>query len=418
MEVIIIGGGPAGSAMGWFLSQANIPNLIIESANHPRPHVGESMVTASTRIFDEMGFLPTMEREGFVRKYGASWHPPQRRASVSIEFSEFPQPGVNQDYTYQVDRSRFDLALLKHAEQAGSQVMQGVRVREAIFEDGCAKGVRLGMNGTTVDIPAKCVIDASGRRTLVGSQLGIKKPDELFNQFAVHGWFEGVDRGERPDDIHIHFLPIKRGWVWQIPITDTVTSIGVVAEKDDFKKGKGDYGAWFKKLTQSAPDIANGMENATPVNELKVEADYSYAMERFVGDGFMLLGDAARFVDPIFSSGVSVALYSAKFASEVLIPALQVNDVSEAALKPYETRLKKGTKVWYEFIRLYYKLLPLFTHFIESPEHRHDLLRLLQGDVYDRDEVQVLDAMRNYIRDVESTDGHLLARHLDETITV
>lgn len=418
LDVIIVGGGPAGSALGCYLSKAGIKNIILEAANHPRPHVGESLVTSTTRVFDEIGFLETMEREGFVRKYGASWHPPKKGGSMSIRFAEFPQPGVNQDYTYHVDRSRFDLLLLKHAEALGSQVYQGVRAKEVLFDGDRAIGVKVDIAGQTIDLRSRLVVDATGRNTLLGRQLRWKKGDEHFNQFAVHAWYEDVDRGpvESRDEIHIHFLPVERGWVWQIPITDEVTSIGAVAEHRVFKGAKKDHAGWFDELVRSAPDVEHAMRDARRINDFKVEADYSYCMESFCGDGFLLIGDAARFVDPIFSSGVSVALSSAKFASERIVYAVENDDFSKAALKPYEERLRRGTSVWYEFITLYYKLLPLFTHFIQSKKHRHQVLQLLQGEVYDRQEVPVLDAMREYIEQVEKTEGHLLEPALDRSL--
>jgi 1H-pyrrole-2-carbonyl-[peptidyl-carrier protein] chlorinase len=412
-EVVIIGGGPGGAALGCYLSIAGIHNTIIESAHHPRAHVGESMVTATTRVFEEIGFLETMEREGFIHKHGACWHPTASHAALHVKFAEFPQPGIKQDYTYHVDRSRFDLLLLKHAEKLGSCVCQGVSVKEVLFEAGHAVGVRANVAGQSVDIPARIVVDASGRQAVLGQQLRLRRTDPDFNQFSVHAWFENVDRGVRPDDIHIHFLPVRRGWVWQIPITDTVTSMGVVAEREVFRAGKGDYEVWFHELSRSAPDIALAMRDARRVNDFKIEADYSYQMDSFVGDGWLLVGDAARFVDPIFSSGVSVAMHSAKFASEQIASALAADDVSCAALAQYEARLKSGTAIWHEFIRLYYKLLPMFTAFIAREEYRLQVLQLLQGDVYDREEVPVLQAMRDFIDNVENTEGHLLQPYLD-----
>jgi flavin-dependent dehydrogenase len=409
-DVIIIGGGPAGSAMGAYLSKAGISNLILEKAIHPRPHVGESMVTSSTRVFKELDFLPIMEREGFIRKYGASWHAPNGK-EFAIEFGEFPQPGVEQDYTYHVDRSKLDLLLLKHAESLGSKVMQGVTVKQVLFDDDWAKGVRIAVDGVEVDLPCKLVVDASGRNTLLGNQLKIKAKDPIFNQYAVHAWFEGVIRGKvghTVDFIHIYFLPIERGWVWQIPINDTITSIGVVADKNVLKEYRQDIEAYFQMGIQSNPDLEYAMSNAVRVNDYKTEGDYSYTMTSFVGNGYVCIGDAARFVDPIFSSGVSVALYSAKYASEQIQLAFETGDFSEAALKPYEEKLRSGVNVWYEFIRLYYKLLPLFTHFIQSKVHRIEVLRLLQGEVYNRGEVPVLDAMRRYIAEVEKSEKHLL----------
>ena len=414
-NVVIIGGGPAGSALGCYLSKAGIKNTIFEGAIHPRDHVGESMVMSSVRVFDEIGFLPVMEREGFVRKYGASWHPPVAKGEADIAFHEFRQEDIHQDYTYHVDRKKFDLLLLKHAESLGTKIYQGVQVSEVLFdEENYTRGIRVKIAGQDVEIPSRMVVDASGRNTLLGKQLKVKKNDPVFDQFAVHAWFENVDKSQvdSSEYIHIYFLPVERGWAWQIPITHEVTSMGIVAEKAVFQGAKMAPGDYFEKYVASNPDLTHAMRNAKRVNEFKMEGDYSYQMDTFAGNGFVMIGDAARFVDPIFSSGVSVALFSAKYSSERIIHAFETGDFSEASLKPYEKKLRSGTAIWYEFIRLYYKLLPLFTHFIKSKEHRVEILRLLQGEVFDRSEVPVLDAMRKFIKVVETTPGHMFAGQL------
>ena len=410
-EVVIIGGGPGGSALGSYLSMAGVDNAIFEKANHPRPHVGESLVPSTSRIFNEIGFLETMEREGFVHKPGAAWHPSETSGLHKMVFKDFPLEGVPQDYSYHVERSHFDSVLLKHAQSLGTKVYEGVGVKEVLFDDeGTANGVRVSMAGQTMDVPAKVVVDASGRNTVLGNQLGLKKRDPIFNQFAVHAWFADVYRG--PEDveeyIHIYFLPLNRGWAWQIPTGDNVTSFGVVAEKSYFKECGMSIDEWFDHMVSLNPDLSKALAGATCIREHGAEADYSYTMEQFAGDGYILIGDAARFVDPIFSSGISVAMHSAKYAADAIVAALSTGNFKRESWRDYERQLKSGVDVWYEFILLYYKLLHLFTYFITHKRYKIEILRLLSGDVYERSEVRVLDAMRDMIATVEANPRHLL----------
>ena len=414
-DVIIIGGGPAGATLGSYLSKAGIKNLILEGHNQPRPHVGESLVLSTMRVFREIGFLGTMERSGFVKKYGASWRDFNGKEQA-LHFAEFRQEGIDQDHTYHVDRGKFDLLLLKHAQSLGSEIHQGVQVKRVNFVDGQAVGVRAKFAGQEIDIPSRIVVDASGRQTLLGRQLNLKQNDRIFNQYAVHAWFENVQRGDNPktaDYIHIYFLPVKRGWAWQIPITDTITSVGVVAEREVFQQFKSESARYFDTYVQSNKGLARAMANAVRVNQFKTEGDYSYILDKFCGNGFLMVGDAARFVDPIFSSGVSVAMYGARFGAETIRAALESGDLSEEAFKPYERTVRAGVDIWYEFIRLYYKLLPLFTLFIQS-EYRVEVLRLLQGEVFDRHDVRVLDVMRRYIEVVEKNENHVFRGQLSD----
>ncbi len=411
-SVIIIGGGPAGSAVGCYLSMAGISNTIIEKEIHPRPHVGESLVPITTRYLKEIGVLPALDNGGYVKKYGAAWHPPSGSGVVSIQFRSIPQKGVDQEYSYHADRAKFDLMLLKRAEELGSRVYQGAHVREVLFDDGWARGVACKIGDKTVELESRMIVDATGRNTLLGKQLNLKKNDPIFNQFTIHGWFEGVNRAltdpKTADYIHIFFLNrTERGWAWQIPITNEVASIGVVTEKEVFRKSKKDVNGWFHEQVKNHPTLYEAMRGAKQVKAFEAEGDYSYSMRHFAGNGFILVGDAARFVDPIFSSGISVALASASFATEAIRKAFETDDFSHESFKPYEQKLRAGVEIWYEFIRLYYKLLPIFTYFIQNDEYRADLLTLLSGDVYERKDAPVLRKMREFIEVVESSEKHL-----------
>jgi FADH2 O2-dependent halogenase len=407
--VLVIGGGPAGSTLGAYLARAGVSHLILEMAVHPRRHVGESLVCSTTPIFQDIDFLPVMEREGFVHKHGASfthWAEPRQR---DVHFREIPELGITQTYTYHVDRARFDKLLLEHAAALGSRVLQGAHVQHVEFSPGgAACGVRVQQGGQSRVLRGRLVVDCSGRNTLLGAQLKLKRKDPLFNQFAVHGWFADADRGpaQTADFAHIHILPVTRGWAWQIPIDRTVTSVGVVTEGPDYLKAGESADEFFTRMLAGNPVLAGRMARARRVTDLQREGNYSYVMERFAGDGWLLVGDAARFVDPVFASGVSVALTSARMAAVAIIAALKRGDVRAGSFAEYERTVRGGVDVWREFILLYYRLPHQFLDLISRPEGRWPLVRLLQGDVYDRRSAPILERMRQTIEAVEQDSAH------------
>jgi 1H-pyrrole-2-carbonyl-[peptidyl-carrier protein] chlorinase len=425
-DVAIVGGGPAGSTVASYLAKGGMSVVLFEAENFPREHVGESLVTATTPVLLEIGAMPAVEAAGFPKKYGAAWTSAETRTidplgygrgphdfrTAQIRFDERDQPGVDRDYTFHVDRSKFDLILLKHAESLGATVHQGVRVQNVDFSEELPT-VRAKLAGHTVDIPVRMVVDASGRQTVLGNQLKVKVNDPVFNQYAVHSWFDNFDRNalnptsDEADFIFIHFLPLTDTWVWQIPITSTITSVGVVTQKQRFREHVGTREEFFWETVASRPDLHAALEKAERVKPFKVEGDYSYGMRQIAGDSFVLIGDAARFVDPIFSSGVSVALNSARIAADDILAAHKARDFRKERFSGYETKLRKAVSNWYEFISIYYRLNILFTVFVQDPRYRLDVLKMLQGDVYDDEEPKALEAMREVITAVENDPDHL-----------
>lgn len=429
-DIAVIGGGPAGSTVASYLAQAGLSCVVLESALFPRPHVGESLIPATTPVLADIGALDKMEEERFPRKYGAAWTSAADTGipaldfelshgfqAAEVEFRERDQEGVKQDYTYHVDRGRFDTMLLQHAESLGAKVYEGVRARRVEFGDPMPRVV-FPLGSQEVGVRARMVVDASGRNTVLGRQLKLKVPDPVFDQYAIHTWFEGLDRAalavdkEQRDFIFIHFLPITDTWVWQIPITDSVTSVGVVTQKKRFTAAKQDWEGFFWESVESRPELAAALRAGDRVRPFRPEGDYSYAMREICGDQWLMIGDAARFVDPIFSSGVSVAMNSARIASHEIVAAAGRGDFRKAAFAPYETKLRRAVQNWYEFISIYYRLNILFTAFVADPRYRIDVLKMLQGDVYDDGEPVALAKMREITRAVESDPGHLWHKHL------
>ena len=434
-EVGIIGGGPAGAALAAYLAKAGLSCVVLERETFPRPHVGESLVPSSTRVFKEIGFLKKMDQAGFPRKYGAVWTAASRPESpiyqhdwggldatchADIRFAERSQDAVDRTYTYHVDRGKFDALLLKHAQSLGATVCEGVRVKQVDFANPSQPKIECVFEGQAKTITVRMVADASGRKTLLGNQLDLRVPDPVFDQCAVHTWFEGCDRtalaqnDAQKDYIFVHFLPITNSWVWQIPISETITSIGVVTQRRNFVKSQASREQFFWDCIGSRPALLKSLKMAKQLRPIKEEGDYSYSMKQVCGDRFVLIGDAARFVDPIFSSGVSVALNSARFASIDIIQAAKTGVFSKESFANYENLLRRGVRNWYEFISLYYRLNVLFTAFIQDPRYRLDIIKLLQGDVYDEVQPAVLKTMRETVEDVERNPQHIWHSYLGD----
>jgi 1H-pyrrole-2-carbonyl-[peptidyl-carrier protein] chlorinase len=435
-DVAIIGGGPAGASMGAYLGKAGVKCVVFERELFPRPHVGESLVPSSMRVFRDLEFLDQMEEAKFPKKFGAAWTAEDQggaydmnfqggftrnadgdqiapESHVEIRFNEREQEGVDREYTYHVDRGKFDLMLLQHANKLGAAVYEGVKVNAVDF--GPKEPIvrfSMGQNSKEMGVSAKMVIDASGRNTFLGNQLKLKIKDTVFDQYAIHTWFDAYDRrvfakkDGHHDYIFIHFLPISNTWIWQIPITDSVTSIGVVTQKKNFAKSKQDREKFFWESVGTRPMLEEALRKADRIRPFKDEGDYSYAMKQLCGDRWMMVGDAGRFVDPIFSTGVSIALNSSRFAHRNVLAALEKNDFSRDSFSEFENKIRLGTKNWYEFISVYYRLNVLFTFFVGDPRYRLDVLKLLQGDVYDDAAPPVLTKMKQMVSEVERNEKH------------
>ncbi|HJT58393.1 MAG TPA: tryptophan 7-halogenase [Ktedonobacteraceae bacterium] len=432
-DVGIIGGGPAGAAVGSYLARAGLSCVVFERELFPRPHVGESLVPSSTRVFKEIGFLDQLDQAGFPKKYGAAWTSADKGpvynhnfegleadCHAGVRFEERQQPGIDRNYTFHVDRGKFDLLLLQNAHRLGATVYEGVRVQDVDFSEPAMPRINFSVARKVTSTRVRMVVDASGRRTLLGNQLKLRVHDPVFDQYALHTWFEGFDRGilardkSQADFIFVHFLPLTNTWVWQIPISETVTSIGVVTQKKNFARSREEREEFFWHCLETRPALARGLRAARQMHPLSSEGDYSYAMKEICGDHFVLVGDAARFVDPIFSTGVSIALNSARFASADILRAAETGDFGRESFRTFEATLRRGTKNWYEFISVYYRLNILFTAFVQDRRYRLDVLKLLQGDVYDEDEPKVLKLMKQQVSEIEQNEKHLWHGYLGE----
>jgi FADH2 O2-dependent halogenase len=386
-DAIVIGGGPAGSMIGSLMAMAGRRVLIVEKDVHPRDHVGEGLIPATNLPLNRIGFLQTLTDAGFHPKRGSGWNGPRSRpwAFVEVPLFEFPMEGNPQDFTYHVERDVMDSLLLRHAHDLGAKVLQGVTVTQVLFEGDRAVGVRAkAADGWERDLTARIVVDATGRRCMLANQLKIKTKDRNFNQYVIYSWFDDVK--SPPDRIFgyslFYFLGLNQAWAWQFPLRHGHWSVGVVADKEDFQKSGKSEEEFFDSLIQRSRNARYAMEEAERIRPYWIEGDYSYKVERYAGPGWVMVGDALRFVDPIFSSGVDVALFSAEHAFEAIEEAWRTGD-EVTPFQRYQKTIDDGADVWYDTISMFYKLQNLLSRFVMHKRWREHVVRALQGNPYE-----------------------------------
>lgn len=322
-DVIVIGGGPGGSTAATMLARKGLRVLLLERERFPRDHVGESLLPATVPILEELGVLDAVEHAGFLKKWGATMVWGSDPEPWSWRFSE-----TNERYphSYQVSRPEFDRLLLENSRTHGVDAREGRRVLEVLFEGEQATGVRYATeDGAEQTAHASYVVDASGQNALLGHALGLRRWDDFFQNLAVYGYFSGAERLPSPDETNIFIESQPDGWCWTIPLHTGVASVGVVLDSETARRRLDESPPERLLLDQIAqsPRTAALLRDAELVDGPHVVRDWSYVSDEVVGDGYILVGDAACFVDPLFSSGVHLAMSSGVLAAAYVVSALK-----------------------------------------------------------------------------------------------
>jgi flavin-dependent dehydrogenase len=325
-DALIIGGGPAGSTAGAYLARAGLRVLIVEKERFPRFHIGESIMPVSNAILREIGVWGKVEQAGFQPKYGAEFHVGNRSVLPKhVEFSKGLVPGL--DYTYQVDRARFDHLLLDHAGELGCEIRQETRATAVEATGRSGYEVSLGDGaaaaGAGVEkVRCRFLIDASGRDNLFAKPIRTAPVNPAFaKRVAIFAHFRGVTRNTGRAAGNIVIVRHGDGWFWIIPFSPEHTSVGVVTTTARMRESHLKPAALFDQLAAESPKLAQALANAEPITPFHVTADYTYRARRFAASRLLLVGDAACFLDPMFSTGVFVALLSARLAAAEVIAA-------------------------------------------------------------------------------------------------
>lgn len=353
-DVAVVGGGPGGSSVATTLARRGRRVLLLERDRFPRFHIGESQLPWINGVLDELGAHEAVAKAGFVEKWGASFWEIDGTPAAYIDFSaavETPMPR-----TYQVPRARFDELLLRHAERCGVIVHEGHRAIDAVFEPG---GVTLrfaGPDGAEQTARVAAVVDASGRSGFLSRKIGGYEHDRQLQQVAVHAQYEGVPRagGRAAGDIRV-LTRTDVGWIWLIPLSETVTSVGaVVPQALHRRESKATAEESLDHYLGDTPAAPALLKDARRVSAARYDADYSYLARTIAGDRWVAVGDASCFLDPIFSTGVLLAMQGGLEAGEAIDAGLRAGDLSARRFAPYERAVRRRYRYFRRFVVGFY----------------------------------------------------------------
>ncbi|HEX2790303.1 MAG TPA: NAD(P)/FAD-dependent oxidoreductase [Steroidobacteraceae bacterium] len=379
-DVLVIGGGPAGSTVATLLARRGHHVTLLEKERHPRFHIGESLLPANLPLLEQLGVAEQVRAIG-MQKWGAEFVSPWDGRQQDFRFAEAWDKSM--PYAYQVRRSQFDEILIRNAAQAGAHVIEGCRVRSVELQRGARVEAR-HQDGRRQHWQARYLVDASGRDTFLASNLGVKRRNPRHNSAAIFGHFSGAERnpGERAGHISIYWF--DHGWFWFIPLHDGASSIGAVVWPYYLKSRSVPVREFFLATIAQCAPLARRLANATLISEVEATGNYSYSSTRSHGEGYLLLGDAYAFIDPVFSSGVLLAMHSAFVGADAVDACLRTPSRARAALREFDRSLRCGPREYSWFI--YRVTTPTMRELLLAPRNllrmKEAMLSVLAGDIF------------------------------------
>lgn len=385
-DVIVVGGGPAGSSIASILSREGLRVVLFEKEEFPRHHIGESLMTDTYWTFQRMGLLEKLKASPFVRKYSVQFANPAGKESRPFYF--FEAMHHESAVTWQVTRAVFDKMLIEHAADQGAAVHQGAAVKQVLFEDDKAVGVEVLLkDGTRESFHARVVVDATGQSAMLSNKFRWRVRDPKLKKAVLYSYFKGAHR--EPDlnggaTLVLRTQPGSGGWFWYIPLEDDITSVGIVADPGYLLKDRGqDLAKILHEEIDRCETVKRRVGEGERVDKVYSILDYSYRSKRNSGNGFVIIGDAYGFLDPIYSSGVLLAMKMAELAADAIHDAFRHSDFSAERLGQFQGKLDKGIESMRKLVYAFYNDGFSFAQFLRKyPEQRTNIINLLIGDVF------------------------------------
>ena len=385
-DVIVMGGGPAGSSVASILAREGRKVVLFEKERFPRHHIGESLMTDTYFTFQRMGLLEKLKASPFVRKYSVQFANPAGKESRPFYF--FEANHHESAVTWQVTRAQFDLMLIEHAAEQGATVYQESLIKRVLFDGDRAYGVEAQLaDGTLQEFTAPVVVDATGQKAMLSNKFGWRVRDPKLKKAVLYSYFKGAHR--EPDlnggaTLVLRTPKGSNGWVWYIPLENDITSVGVVADPEYLVQGRGqDLAKIFNEEIEKVESCRRRVAGAERVDKIYSILDYSYRSKHFAGDGFILIGDAYGFLDPIYSSGVLLACKMAELAANSIHDAFNHNDFSRARLGQFQAKLDQGIESMRKLVYAFYNEGFSFSQFLnKNLDQRVNIINLLMGDVF------------------------------------
>lgn len=397
-DVVVIGGGPAGATCSTLIAQKGHRVRLFERDRFPRFHIGESLIPETYWTLKRLNMLEKMKKSAFVVKCSVQFVSQSGRVSEPFYFTDHNPHECSQ--TWQVLRSEFDELMLNNAAEHGVQVEQGVRVREVIWDGDRASGVKIQHeDGREEEVHSRVVVDASGQSAMIGTRLKIIDKDPDLKKGAVWTYWKGAyrDPGRDAGATMVIQTPGKKGWFWYIPLHNDIISVGIVRAFDELFAGNREHEEIYNEEVQNCAEVKRRVSMGTRCDKFYATKDYSYKATQCAGDGWVLVGDAHGFLDPLYSSGVLLALKSGELAADAVGDALSSGDLSGEALGHWGPSFRDGMDRMRRLVCEYYDGFSFGAFVKKHPEYKGHLTDLLIGALWKEgvgDVFPLMDAMR------------------------